>query len=137
MAALGSNPMRWVCERDGCFNEQRRPKIEVFAACFPRRINFGDVDGLVELNGKFCLLEWKGDGGSVRTGQRISFQQFTMSFGNVVFIVSGNASTMDVQSYSMCWKGKLTDPMVSNLEGVKNRIKNWASWAEAQPRRVA
>ena len=35
----GYNPMRWDCERDGCFNVLRRPKIEVFADCFPRRIN--------------------------------------------------------------------------------------------------
>ena len=68
MKPLGFNPMRWDCDTDGCFNVKRRPKIEMFADCFPRRINFGDVDGLVEIGGRFCLLEWKGQGGALRRG---------------------------------------------------------------------
>ena len=35
--ADGYNPLRWDCERQGCFNLKRRPKIEVFADCFPGR----------------------------------------------------------------------------------------------------
>ena len=49
----GYNPMRWDCEKSGCFNVKCRPKIEVFAECFPGRINFGDMDGRVELGGYF------------------------------------------------------------------------------------
>lgn len=54
-AANGYNPLRWDCERRGCFNLKRRPKIEVFAECFPGRINFGDVDGIVEIGGNALL----------------------------------------------------------------------------------
>ena len=39
MEANGYNPLRWDCERQGCFNLKRRPKIEVFADCFPGRIS--------------------------------------------------------------------------------------------------
>lgn len=126
----GFNPLRWECEKDGCFNIKRRPKIQAFAGCFPRGINFGDVDGLVELAGAFCLLEWKGRGGSVKTGQRMSYIKFTLSHGNIVFVVSGDAETMEVTDYSIFWRGKQGVKIVGNLRDVKKRISAWAKWVE-------
>lgn len=120
--------MRWDCNADGCFNEKRRPKIEVFAECFPRRINFGDVDGLVELNGYFCMLEWKGDGGSVKVGQRITYEKFTQTLGNVVFVVSGDAETMDVVNYRLFWLGKGGVPVPCDLSELKARLTKWVEW---------
>ena len=128
----GENPMRWNCERDGCFNLKRRPKIEVFAECFPRRINFGDIDGMVELSGAFCLLEWKGDGGALRTGQRLSYIQFTRSHGNIVFVVHGNAETMAVDGYYIFWQGQQEPFVAATLTDVKERIRKWAHWIETE-----
>lgn len=125
----GYNKLRWDCDKDGCFNTKRRPKIEEFAVCFPRTINFGDVDGLVELSGKFCLLEWKGDGGSVKTGQRISYETFTRIEGNIVFVVNGDAETMEVRSYSLFWKGRHYPTIQADLSATQQRIKQWADWA--------
>jgi hypothetical protein len=118
--------MRWSCQRDGCFNIKRRPKIEVFAECFPRRINFGDVDGLVELNGRFCLLEWKGEGGTVKFGQAMSYTNFTKIPGNVVFVVDGNAETMEITRYTIFWGGKRLPAVAADLAGLKDRIRRWA-----------
>jgi hypothetical protein len=50
-AALGYNPLRLDCAAQGCFNLKRRSNIELFADCFPGRISFGDVDGIVEIGG--------------------------------------------------------------------------------------
>lgn len=138
MQPSGFNPMRWNCQTAGCFNVKRRPKIELFADCFPRRINFGDVDGLVELNGWFCLLEWKGDGGAVRTGQHRSYIQFTNEDrpGNIVFVVYGNAETMHVEGYAHYWAG-LHHPMVrGDLKALKTRMRTWVAFTE-QTRRAA
>ena len=55
----GFNPMRWDCDRWGCFNRVCRPKIEKFADCFPGRINFGDLVAIVEVSGNTLVLEWK------------------------------------------------------------------------------
>lgn len=129
----GFNPMRWNCQTSGCFNLKRRPKIEVFADCFPRRINFGDVDGLVEIGGMFCLLEWKGDGGSVRTGQRLSYLAFTREAGNVVFVVNGNAETMAVDGYSTFWGGRQLPLVNADLDALKARIRWWAEWVQRRP----
>jgi hypothetical protein len=124
----GFNPLRWNCDGDGCFNKKRRPKIEVFAVCFPGRINFGDVDGLVEINGYFCLLEWKGDGGKINTRQRISFEQFTLRKGNIVFVVNGDAETMEVHSYCTFFGGQQKPSQKANLDEVMARMSGWAKW---------
>lgn len=124
--------MRWRCGKDGCFNQLRRPKIEVFAGCFPRRINFGDVDGLVELNGRLCFLEWKGEGGTLHTGQRLTFEAITRTVGNIVFVVDGDALTMDVKQYRIFWRGKIEAPVVGGLDELKERMRKWAAWVQEQ-----
>lgn len=123
--------MRWICKKHGCFNRLRRPKIEVFARCFPGRINFGDVDGWVELNGFFCVLEWKGDGGALKTGQTLTYRRFTGQLGNIVFVVEGNAETMLVTRYCWFWNGRQKEWHDSNLEGVQRAIESWAKQARA------
>ena len=49
--------MRWDCSASGCFNVKRRPKVEQFADALPGRVSFGDVDGIVEINGWFLMIE--------------------------------------------------------------------------------
>lgn len=130
MQPRGFNPMRWNCQSDGCFNIKRRPKIEVFADCFPRKINFGDVDGLVELNGRFLLLEWKGDGGSLKRGQQLTYVEFTNTLGNLVLVVRGDAESMKVESYSSFWGGSFYPAISADLNAVKSRISHWVQWTE-------
>ena len=69
--------MRWLCDRDGCFNERMRLRLGVYDHCFPGAIGLSDVDGAVELNGYFLLLEWKASAAPVPTGQRIMFERLT------------------------------------------------------------
>lgn len=126
----GFNPLRWDCEKQGCFNKLRRPKIEVFADCFPRRINFGDVDGLVELNSKGLLLEWKCGNGCLPTGQKIAHQKLTQEGKLTTICVTGNAETMECSSYGFFWEGKWHDYKKATLEDIKKFMKRWAAWAD-------
>lgn len=123
----GYNPLRWKCDESGCFNTKRRPKIEVFKECFPRGISFGDVDGLVELRGSFCLLEWKtGANPNIPQGQHRSFLAFTeQRLGNVVYVVEGDAETMVVRRFCRYWNGKQLAWKRDDLDGVKGSIKGW------------
>ena len=119
------NAMRWQCSRDGCFNEKRRPKIEVFHDCFTGGVNFGDVDGEVELGGKFLQLEWKGEGGSIKTGQRRKFEAYTRNDGWAVIVIEGDAATMWVTRYCLFWKGSQTPWRDAALDDVKVVIRRW------------
>lgn len=128
----GYNPLRWDCEKSGCFNRKRRPKIELFADCFPGRINFGDVDGLVEIAGCFALLEWKGASGAVSTGQRISFERHTKQHeGNIVFVVEGDAETMEVRRYCCFYRGRQSKWRSGDLRVLKNTVRKWAEHCKA------
>jgi hypothetical protein len=123
----GYNPLRWDCEQNGCFNKLRRPKIETFARCLPRRLAFMDVDATTELNGRFLFIEWKSADPELGTGQRIYFENLTrLSNRMTAVVVSGNAETMEVRAIQVIKKGKRSEWEIINLEGLKARITAWA-----------
>jgi len=125
----GYNPLRWDCESQGCFNIKCRPKIEVFSQCFPGKINFGDVDGIVEMNSKALMLEWKPGKGLLTTGQRIMYRNLTSVAPITVLCVVGSAETMVCESYSYYHKGKFHDSELASLEKVMEFMSQWARWA--------
>lgn len=134
--ADGYNPLRWDCERQGCFNLKRRPKIELFADCFPRRISFGDVDGIVEIGGNALLLEWKSEERELPTGQRLLYQRLTCSGPVSVMIVVGDAETMLIDATAIFADGARHpaegfEP--ADLELVRHRLMAWSQWAAQNP----
>jgi len=133
LSGKGFNPMRWDCEKQGCFNVKRRPKIEVFHDCFPGRINFGDVDGIVEINGKGLMLEWKTSmkNLSFPLGQRIMYERLTSDYRLTVLSIIGDAETMDCQKYCIFFGGNQGKWIDAGLDEIKTRIKKWVSWAKS------
>ncbi len=126
------NPLRWDCSVKGCFNIKKRPKIEVFAECFPGNIQMGDVDGIVEINGQVLLLEWK-EFEPISTGQRIMYQRMTASPACHVIVVIGNPETMVVEKYSYFRDGAMAEWFPGTLENLKELIRSWVRFA-IQPR---
>ena len=126
----GSNPMRWDCEKQGCFNKLKRPKIEQFSDCFPGRINFGDVDGIVEIAGRALLLEWKPGKDALRTGQRIMYERLTRDKLLSVILVCGNAETMEISSFAQFCSGKQRPWKDGSMDDVKKWIRAWVAWAQ-------
>lgn len=135
---MSGNPMRWKCfnedgsECDGCFNEKRRPKIEVFGECFPRNINFGDVDGQLEIGGNFLLLEWKGnDSRGLKAGQSRALKAYSaLAPHNCCAVVCGDAQSMEVSKFGFFYAGKWHDYRAKSLAGVKAFFKKWAEEAD-------
>ena len=131
----GKNPMRWDCKEHGCFNWKKRPKIEEFAECLPRNIKFSDIDGIVEINGKALLLEWKGESaGEIPTGQRIMYERLTRNSDNAVLILVGDARDMTITRRCLVWGGSLREWQAGNLDDAKEHIRRWAEWADRSPR---
>jgi hypothetical protein len=126
----GYNPLRWNCESSGCYNTKLRPRIEEFAGCFPGRNAMSDVDGIVEIAGRFLLLEWKARGGSVQIGQRIMFERLTgLSPKITVIVVSGHPREMRIESVQVFHGGKSQPPEVTDFDGLKARVSAWANRA--------
>lgn len=124
----GYNPLRWDCQARGCFNQKKRPKIELFHDCFPGRINFGDVDARVEFKSHFLELEWKAARGPINTGQRIAFERLTRCAPVTVLVVVGNAETMEVDAVARFHDGTFTDFADSSFEDIRARIRGWVEW---------
>lgn len=134
--AYGYNPLRWDCAAQGCFNLKRRPKIELFADCFPGRINFGDVDGIVEIGGNALLMEWKSEPRALPAGQRLLYQRLSRSGPVAVMIVVGDAETMRVDGTSIFDRGLRYPPYgyePADLACIKRRLAAWSEWAERHP----
>ena len=47
--------LTWDCDRQGCYHENMCPKLGVFDECLPPKMGMSDVDGIVEINGRFLL----------------------------------------------------------------------------------
>ena len=130
--------MRWKCDFRGCFNQKKRPKIEVFHDCFPRGINFGDVDMVVEIGGQLLFGEWKPSASPIGRGQRM-LHDALVAIGATVIVIVGDAETMVISEYTVRSShlpdgARLVRP--ATLDGLKEQIARWAMWADAQ-RRVA
>ena len=122
------NPLRWNCTTRGCFNIRKRPKIEVFAECFPGNIQMGDVDGIVEINGRVLMLEWK-EHEPISTGQRIMYQRMTESPFCHVIVVIGNPETMVVEKYTYFRDGAMAEWIFGGLDDLKGMIRCWVRFA--------
>lgn len=129
----GYNPLYHNCEKQGCFNKVRRPKIEEFADCFPGRISFGDVDGVVEINGYTLMLEWKGHLGEIPKGQQIMHSRTTWYGNNTVICLCGNAETMAIHHVAYFHQGTWHNWTDTSLEHAKSIVKSWSDWARRQP----
>lgn len=127
---LGYNPIRWDCASNGCYNKTLRPRIEEFAGCFPGKISMSDVDGVVEIGGRFLFLEWKSKGGAVQGGQRIMFERLTALSPRVtVIVVAGHPREMLVEWVQVFEQGRSREPEACDFEGLHRRIKAWAERA--------
>ena len=125
---LGYNPLRWNCAERGCFNTLKRPKIEVFSEALPRRMAFSDVDAITEYRGHFLMMEWKSYRGDIPTGQRIMFERLTVpKRDTTVFVVAGNAETMEVTDCLVYAGGKSSGWQDCSLDGLISRIREWVS----------
>ena len=126
--------MRYNCEKTGCFNLKRRPKIEVFDDCFPGRIAMTDVDSLVEINCHFLFMEFKSKAApaTLPTGQRILYENLTKHLNFTVAIISGDAETMEIESLTWVYGGKMSPPKPVSLDQLRQRFKEWAEYARQQ-----
>ena len=135
-AAPGYNPLRWDCAAQGCFNLKRRPKIELFADCFPGRINFGDVDGIVEIGGNALLMEWKSEPRELPTGQRLLYERLSRGGKISVIVVVGDAETMLVEATAIFAAGVRHPPEgfePADLDLIKRRLTAWSEFAARHP----
>jgi len=119
--------MRWDCspDKDGCYRDLGQPDLTVLDECFPGRIAMTNVDGLVEINGRFLLIEWKRRG-DVPIGQRIMFERLTRHPEFTILVILGDPRTMVVERYDVFRCGRRRGWRDCDLSEIKRHVRTWA-----------
>ena len=119
--------MRWDCspDKDGCYRQLGQPDLTVLDECFPGRIAMTDVDGLVEIDGRFLFIEWKRRG-DVPAGQRIMFERLTKHPEFTVLVILGDPASMTVERYDVFRNGRRRGWRDCDMRGLKRHIRAWA-----------
>ena len=104
--------------------------LGAFDDCFPGKIGMSDIDGVVEISGRFLFLEWKSKGGGLTTGQRIMFEQITaLSHKVTVIVVCGHPRDMVIETVQVFHRGRSNKPEPCDFDGLKTRLSSWADRA--------
>jgi len=112
-AAYMRNLWNWQC-LDGCMGERKQ--------CV------SDVDGIVERNGQFLVIETKSTGVEVPMGQSIMFSSFTRLPEFRVLIVWGKPGHV---THMQRWGGSKRE---ATNEDMKDAVKEWWKRVNKLPR---
>lgn len=128
--------MNWRCTHDGCYMEKQMPDLSVFSNCFPERknpIHLTDIDGAVEIGGRFLFMEWKNDeNAEVPLGQEIFLQRLSQRPGITVMVLWGNQNTQNIKKMQVWDNGIVLLNVPTNLQGAREFVRMWAQKAEAE-----
>lgn len=124
-----------VCDSTPCFN--------FLYGSMPRNITPTDMDGVVEIDGRFWCLEFKKTGKDVPFGQRLMFERL-IDDGWAVSVIWHDGLTRDNNitkiEYSFTIEGskEVITREFSDYEAGRENLRIFAGWwSELSPRRAA
>jgi hypothetical protein len=104
------NPLLRSCGANGenCYDKFHKPHTERFCHCFTRGCNFGDVDGLIDNEGRaFLMLEQKSPGDALPGAQMKSFQHITQACPTLAVLILFAGSEYDyISEYRIVFGGQ-------------------------------
>ena len=119
--------IRWNCNTDGCYKEKCVPDWGPLDGYLPRGCRPTDVDGIIEIDGRFLLLEFKSHGGQLQCAQRWLFERLTADSSNVLVVVmsAGTNELESLQKIRFVRNGKMGEWIPCNLSQFIERYRNW------------
>lgn len=104
----------------------------ILRGCFGMtRIEPTDIDGFVERNGKFLVLETKSPGVDVKTGQMITFKRLIDTGYFTVLIVWGEANHPD--RITLMTSKATIDKDNADINTLRDIVGRWFEWANQTP----
>lgn len=132
--------LRHECETNGCYRAELWDWTP-FNDCFGEsNIRISDVDGIVERNGQFLMLDGKRVGRDgkrdILDGQRRLYLAFARRGGHV-FVFHGQPP--HTPQYVRRWLpgGQFVQEEACDLERLKALVSEWYAWANGSGARVA
>ena len=93
-------------------------------------IRLSDVDGTVEVNGRFLYIEAKGPRTRMPVGQDIYFRRRIDDGRSTVIYVWGQPGCPEAFQILGC----MQDPEWCDLDRLFEAVRDWSNWAESPPR---
>ncbi len=135
VTGYSSSHFRHSCDRNGCYYKSL-PCWDDLIDCFPRRIRPTDVDGMVEIGGRFLFLEEKRAGVAPDEGQRRALLRLSRQRDvTVVFFRPGKSSELEVLIFG---QGDPQGFQPCTREEFRAWLRGWALAADSpfSPREV-
>lgn len=121
----------------GFLLEKRIRVFDWLRGAFPRKVIPTDIDGEVELNGRFLRLEFKHESalrsGNVSRGQRMLLLKLARTGLFTVYIVGEDSIGRPTCVEILYPTGKTSKLMDTSYDDMRKRCSDWAEWAEKQP----
>ena len=99
-------------------------------------IRVSDLDGIVERNGWFLVIEAKGSGKPIPRGQMIAFSALANK-GFTILMVWGQPNSPEAMQV---WYPNREEPQpqrAATIDDIKNIVSRWFNWANANGSVVA
>jgi hypothetical protein len=96
---------------------------EFLNPAFPGKIQPMDVDGIVEMDGNFLILEGKSPYAGMSTGQEIALEAMSKNEDMEVLMIYGDPQTSNIQKVRL-W-GHHDKPVSAGKQGARQIAKNW------------
>lgn len=124
--------LRWDCSKQGCYCESL-PDWSIFNDLLPRGIRFTDIDGEVEVGGRFLRIEWKRPRAAVPNGQTYAFEALARR-GDTVLVVWGDTAPMRPTHWQIFDGDGTTGRIPVTLRQLQEFVEAWgqaADWRKA------
>jgi hypothetical protein len=98
--------------------------FSIFNGCFPReKIRLSDIDGIVDIGGKFLIIEGKGKYDIVRGGQKILLDRLSKVKEFTILVIYGDPKESTIDFYSI---PPSETKHSTTTEKVVSAVRNWA-----------
>lgn len=123
--------IRWNCETSGCYKDKCIPDWGFLQGAFPRGCRPTDIDGIVELDGNFLLLEWK-NGGEIPAAQRTLFRRITELSSDIIAVVLfGDTEKSTVECMQVVKNGEIGPKEACTTEEFVDKCRRWGKRTES------
>jgi hypothetical protein len=119
-------------ERNECWVERHLTRFDWFNHCFPNRMGFMDIDGTIEINGYYLLVEFKAHRDALTTGQRLYLEHEDDNHCCLVAVVP-DWRVKRVTEVAFVVRGKLGAWRPCTLEQLCEFFEWWVARAYALP----
>ncbi len=123
--------IRHNCETQGCFIKVATVDWGFLDNSFSGRIKIGDIDGIVEANGRLLILEWKGINVPTPKGQHIMFTNITKISKIIVFVINGDTLLNKPTHIKIYKHGRIAYDRECNEEKLKELCTSWEKKARS------